>query len=143
MKYRIALALGLSLLIAGCAVEQSNRSLAANHPANSSAPESHIDQLPPTLAFADTAATTAPAESRSLAGDAMQPMDHSMLGIQHHHELMATQPAVTPATTQASAKFTCKMHPEVVSEKPGKCPKCTMALVPIRNVKPLGHGGHK
>lgn len=26
-------------------------------------------------------------------------------------------------------KYTCSMHPEIVSNKPGKCPKCGMALV--------------
>ena len=25
--------------------------------------------------------------------------------------------------------YTCKMHPEVFSNKPGKCPKCGMELV--------------
>lgn len=25
--------------------------------------------------------------------------------------------------------YTCTMHPEVVSDKPGKCPKCGMELV--------------
>ena len=25
--------------------------------------------------------------------------------------------------------YTCSMHPEVMSDKPGKCPKCGMALV--------------
>ena len=25
--------------------------------------------------------------------------------------------------------YTCTMHPEVLSEKPGRCPKCEMALV--------------
>jgi hypothetical protein len=29
-----------------------------------------------------------------------------------------------------SPKYTCLMHPEVVSDKPGKCPKCGMELVP-------------
>jgi len=27
------------------------------------------------------------------------------------------------------AQYTCVMHPEVVSDKPGSCPKCGMALV--------------
>ena len=25
--------------------------------------------------------------------------------------------------------YTCEMHPEVVSDKPGKCPKCGMELI--------------
>jgi hypothetical protein len=25
------------------------------------------------------------------------------------------------------------MHPEVISEQPGKCPKCGMNLVPVKN----------
>jgi|GEM_PF-1585788 len=35
-------------------------------------------------------------------------------------------------------KFTCTMHPEVVKSKPGKCPKCGMALVPVK--KKIGNG---
>src|SRR5438105_15905965 len=27
-------------------------------------------------------------------------------------------------------KYTCPMHPEVITDHPGKCPKCGMTLVP-------------
>jgi RND family efflux transporter MFP subunit len=38
-----------------------------------------------------------------------------------------------PATNAPAAKrlYTCPMHPDVISDKPGKCPKCGMDLVPI------------
>ena len=41
----------------------------------------------------------------------------------------------------AATKYTCTMHPEVVRSKPGKCPKCGMALVPMKkkiNKKSMG-----
>lgn len=30
---------------------------------------------------------------------------------------------------EATKTYTCSMHPEVVSDKPGKCPKCGMELI--------------
>ena len=41
--------------------------------------------------------------------------------------LSASRPA---ATAPAAVQYTCTMHPEVVSDKPGKCSKCGMKLVP-------------
>jgi len=35
-----------------------------------------------------------------------------------------TKKAVVP-----KVQYTCTMHPEVLSDKPGKCPKCGMTLV--------------
>ena len=32
----------------------------------------------------------------------------------------------------AHKKYTCTMHPEAVKNKPGKCPKCGMKLVPMK-----------
>jgi Cu+-exporting ATPase len=41
-------------------------------------------------------------------------------------------PLVTPATTTpAAAQYTCPMHPEIVRNGPGSCPKCGMALEPL------------
>ena len=34
-----------------------------------------------------------------------------------------------PVTEQQQVKYTCPMHPEVVQNEPGKCPKCGMDLV--------------
>ncbi len=35
--------------------------------------------------------------------------------------------------------YTCPMHPEIVSDKPGRCPKCGMALVVKDEKKPVVH----
>src|SRR5207244_2383507 len=32
-------------------------------------------------------------------------------------------------------KYTCPMHPEVVTDHPGNCPKCGMKLVPLKDSK--------
>lgn len=45
------------------------------------------------------------------------------------HEMLATAPAPLP-TGITKAEYTCPMHPEVVSDRPGNCPKCGMALEP-------------
>ncbi len=42
------------------------------------------------------------------------------------------KPAAKAETTGAavqSVQYTCPMHPEIISDKPGKCPKCGMTLV--------------
>src|SRR5260370_11512843 len=46
--------------------------------------------------------------------------------------------AAAPKTT-ASAQYTCPMHPEVLSPKPGACPKCGMALDPTQPTPPPEH----
>jgi hypothetical protein len=45
-------------------------------------------------------------------------------------ETSSSPAASTPAVAQ---KYTCTMHPEVVQDGPGKCPKCGMELVPKTN----------
>ena len=50
--------------------------------------------------------------------------DSTMMHKQHH--------------MTSTKKYTCSMHPEVVMNKPGKCPKCGMALVPMKAGKKGG-----
>lgn len=43
----------------------------------------------------------------------------------------SSKPAAPAGKSQASGKYiyTCPMHPEVMTDKPGNCPKCGMTLV--------------
>ena len=45
--------------------------------------------------------------------------------------LLAQSPTPTPPVRQ----YTCVMHPEVVQDHPGKCPKCGMELVSVKKHK--------
>jgi hypothetical protein len=40
-----------------------------------------------------------------------------------------TSKSKTSGSTAAKYVYTCLMHPEVITDKPGKCPKCGMTLV--------------
>ena len=50
-------------------------------------------------------------------------------------ETTATTPTTAAASDSTAApagmatQYTCPMHPEVVADQPGKCPKCGMDLV--------------
>ena len=46
--------------------------------------------------------------------------------------------SATTSTTDTSnmisaVKYTCTMHPEVISDTPGHCPKCGMEMVPMKD----------
>jgi hypothetical protein len=39
-------------------------------------------------------------------------------------------------------KYTCPMHPEVITDHPGNCPKCGMTLVPVKAKAHEAHATH-
>ncbi|MDA7673527.1 hypothetical protein N8615_03965, partial [Verrucomicrobiales bacterium] len=40
-------------------------------------------------------------------------------------------PKSKPSPAAPGSEYTCPMHPEIVDDEPGDCPKCGMALEPI------------
>jgi Heavy metal binding domain len=47
----------------------------------------------------------------------------------HEHEIEQEQ------EQEKMQKYTCLMHPEVITDHPGNCPKCGMKLVPLKEKK--------
>ena len=57
-------------------------------------------------------------------------------GGEHAHEHAADGHESQAAPSDAGAtRYTCSMHPEVITNEPGKCPKCGMALIPKKDEK--------
>ena len=63
------------------------------------------------------------------------------------HSMPAAADATSDHTThgEKTGQYSCPMHPEVVSDEPGSCPKCGMFLVKTGDEAGHGHdhGGHK
>lgn len=48
----------------------------------------------------------------------------------HNNGSQPTQRTATKIqSAEATKTYTCSMHPEVILDKPGKCPKCGMELI--------------
>ena len=57
--------------------------------------------------------------------------DHSCCAAGSGPALSRAAPAPAPAAASPGVKYTCPMHPEIVRDGPGTCPKCGMALEPM------------
>src|SRR6476661_8264816 len=54
---------------------------------------------------------------------------HTVIAQHSHHEHEIDQ------EQEKMQKYTCPMHPEVITDHPGNCPKCGMNLVPLKEKK--------
>ena len=50
-------------------------------------------------------------------------------GSQNSGSLSNQKTTTKSQNMEATKTYTCSMHPEVISDKPGKCPKCGMELI--------------
>ena len=155
----LRLLLGMAgLLLAGCASTTTPPPLPSDHPANAAAAEAPLPPPSTTLVVNDAEVPHPATNPASLTPDMsgmagmkhdMKGMQHDMKGMQHDHGMAGMShevpaprpgenaapsaprwtPTTSPSTTTAATLYTCKMHPEVISPTPGKCPKCGMKLV--------------
>ena len=51
-------------------------------------------------------------------------------------QLVGIQRETRPVAAPVAQAYTCPMHPEVLQDKPGSCPKCGMALEPVTVTAP-------
>jgi hypothetical protein len=121
-----------ALLVAGCANTTQPQSLSSDHPASVDAQSAPMAPPSGVLSHSDSVMNQAAGASTSGGMD----MDgiHDMKGMN-----MGGNAGTSPAE-----QYTCTMHPEVISDQPGKCPKCGMKLVKKAQTGMTGgaHGAH-
>jgi hypothetical protein len=91
---------------------------AGDHPASPQAIQAENAQLSDVLTVDEKNLPQMPREMRR--------------GMMHpgHGQMNGEMGGSHPAGTDESVRYTCTMHPDVITKSPGACPKCGMQLVP-------------
>ena len=79
-----------------------------------------------------------------VAHEAHQHIPHSEYNMPLHNEKgNETELNDLNIVSQGFQKYTCPMHPQIIEDKPGKCPLCGMTLVPLTSDSTTaGHSSH-
>lgn len=64
-------------------------------------------------------------------------------GLAHAQRKPVAKKATAKSAAKAAAVYSCPMDPEVKSKKPGRCPKCGMALRLVKEETPAEHEAHE
>src|SRR6476620_355212 len=76
--------------------------------------------------------------SAIIASTLVLSVTHTVIAQHSHGEhppSAGTAPSGAGSEQEEKQKYTCPMHPEVITNHPGNCPKCGMKLVPIKEKK--------
>jgi hypothetical protein len=121
--------IGVASVIFGGCVTKPTVDVGPDHPANAEAADIGLPAQSTMLAI------SSPTPVTNRAGEKVADTLPTTPAHEHHtgHDAQAaTQPTEMQAPTPAAEvklAYTCPMHPEVVSDQPGRCPKCKMKLV--------------
>ena len=134
----------------GCSHPATTPPRPSSDPASPRAAESPLTPLPDTLRVSavNWEDVKVPEEGSSMKGMDMMDMGQDMKtgdemdmggmkGMKMDEPKKPGEGAPQRESPEKKAiQYTCVMHPEVLSDRPGKCPKCGMKLVP--KTKPEG-----
>jgi hypothetical protein len=137
----------IAISLGGCASEPLPP-LEADHPASPDAEEVPLPPASTTLSVSDSDPVKPVIAQPSAVHDGHAghgAPDHKPNAEPRHrekHEHGATHEHGTSATKPAAPSvYACPMHPEVISDKPDKCPKCGMRLIQQKRAG-TEHGDH-
>jgi Cu(I)/Ag(I) efflux system membrane fusion protein len=77
-----------------------------------------------------------------ICGMNLVPIDMDSTGAKQKSDSIQAEHEMAGMTKAKPGQYTCPMHPEVVSDVPGKCPKCGMDLVKVEETPPAQTGNN-